>query len=61
MAVASEYARVKASGDGVASISASGGTLQFTFPTYGHFTSDMAIHVRFKPIGSPTATAACWR
>jgi hypothetical protein len=58
VAVASEYARVKASGDGVASISASGGTLQFTFPTYGHFTSDMAIHVRFKPIGVPTATAA---
>ena len=58
VAVASEYARVKASGDGVASISGSGGTLQFTFPTYGHFTSDMAIHVRFKPIGELTATRA---
>jgi len=56
VSVASEYARVKASGDGTASIGPSGGTLQFTFPIYGHFTSDMAVHVRFKAIGSPTAT-----
>src|SRR4051812_4860477 len=40
--VASEYSRVKPYGDGVASIGPSGGTLQFTFPIYGHFTSDMA-------------------
>lgn len=57
VSVASEYARVKASGDGTASIGPSGGTLQFTFPIYGHFTSDMAVHVRFKAIGSATATA----
>ena len=57
VSVASEYARVKASGDGNSSIGLSGGTLQFTFPTFGHFTSDMAIHVRFKPIGSASATA----
>lgn len=57
VAVASEYVRVKASGDGVANISGSGGTLQFTFPTYGHFTSDMALHVRFAPVGDPKAAA----
>ncbi len=56
VSVASEYTRVKASGDATSSINASGGTLQFTFPTYGHFTSDMAIHIRFKPIGSESAT-----
>jgi hypothetical protein len=56
-AIASEYARVKASGDGTASIGPSGGTIQFTFPTYGHFTSDMAVRVRFRPIGSPTAAS----
>ena len=55
VSVASEYSRVKASGDGTASIGPSGGTLQFTFPIYGHFTSDMAVHVRFKAIGSATA------
>jgi hypothetical protein len=58
VAIASEYARVKASGDGTSSLSMSGGTIEFTFPTYGHFTSDMALHLRFRPIGSLTATAA---
>jgi len=56
VAVASEYAHVKAAGDSTAAISLSGGTLQFTFPVYGHFTSDMAIHARFRPVGSATAT-----
>jgi hypothetical protein len=56
VSTASEYTRVKASGDGTASIGPSGGTINFTFPIYGHFTSDMAIHIRFKPIGSLTAT-----
>lgn len=56
VAIASEYARVKASGDGNSSVGTSGGTLEFTFPTYGHFTSDMAVHIRFKGIGSKSAT-----
>ena len=58
VSTASEYAKVKASGGGAGSIGASGGNLVFTLPIFGHFTSDMAIHVRFKPIGSPTATGA---
>jgi hypothetical protein len=58
VSVASEYARVKPSGDGTASIGPSGGTIDFTFPIYGHFTSDMAIHVKFKPLGSQTLQAA---
>lgn len=51
VSVASEYSRVKPSGDCAGSIGASGSILQFTFPIYGHFTSDMAIHIRFPPIG----------
>jgi hypothetical protein len=57
VSVASEYARVKAAGDASNRLSNAGGVVQFTFPIYGHFTSDMALHVRFKPIGSKTATA----
>lgn len=56
VAVASEYTRVKPSGDGTAALAASGGAAVFTFPTYGHFTSDMALHVRFAAAGSATAT-----
>jgi hypothetical protein len=58
VAVASEYTRVKAAGDGAASLGAGGGALQFTFPAYGHFTSDLALHVRFRPLGSAAAAAA---
>lgn len=58
VAIASEYVRVKPSGDGTAALGAAGGTCEFTFPIYGHFTSDLAIRVRFQPVGSPTATAA---
>lgn len=50
--VACEYIRVKPSGDS-AVLSPSGGTAEFTFPIYGHFTSDMVFHVRFKDIGAP--------
>lgn len=50
--IASEYTRIKASGDGTSSIGPAGGTIQFTIPTYGQFTSDMAIHIKFKAIGT---------
>jgi len=49
--VACEYVRVKPSGD-FAALSSSGGTATFTFPIYGHFTSDMVFHVRFQDIGT---------
>lgn len=58
VAVASEYSRVKPTGDGSSGVGSAGGSIQFTFPIYGHFTSDMAIHVRFKEVGSKTATVA---
>lgn len=56
VAIASEYVKVKASGDAISGIGNAGGTLQFTFPSYGHFTSDMALHIRFAAVGSTTAT-----
>jgi hypothetical protein len=49
--IASEYVRVRPSGD-TAGIGASGATLTFTFPIYGHFTSDIALHLRFGAVGS---------
>jgi hypothetical protein len=53
--VACEYVRVKPSGD-AATLSSSGGTAEFTFPIYGHFTSDMVFHVRFKDVGTANPT-----
>lgn len=53
--VACEYIRVKSSGD-ASTLGPSGGTAVFTFPTYGHFTSDMAFHVRFKDVGTARPT-----
>lgn len=49
--VACEYVRVKPSGD-AASLTSSGGTAEFTFPIYGHFTSDMVFHVRLREVGT---------
>ncbi len=57
VATAAEYTKVQPSGDCTGFITDSGGTCDFTFPIYGHFTSDMAVHVRFAPVGSLTATA----
>lgn len=53
--VACEYVRVKPSGD-AATLSTSGGTAEFTFPIYGHFTSDMVFHVRFSDVGTANPT-----
>ncbi|GFR91205.1 major capsid protein [Elysia marginata] len=55
VSVACEYVRVKPSGD-AATLSTSGGTVEFTFPVYGHFTSDMVFHVRFKGVGTTKPT-----
>lgn len=47
---ACEYIKVKASGD-AAVLSATGGTAEFVFPIYGHFTSDIVFHVSFRDVG----------
>ena len=51
VSVASEYVRVGPSGDSAA-LTASGGTVSFSFPTYGHFTSDIVAHVQFDAVGT---------
>lgn len=58
VSVASEYTRVKPSGDGTVALSSAGGTLDFTWPINGHFTSDMVLHIRIRAIGSAEAAAA---
>ncbi|MFA6165825.1 MAG: hypothetical protein WC700_04355 [Gemmatimonadaceae bacterium] len=58
VATASEYSLVKASGDGATALGASGANLQFTFPIFGQFTSDIVLRVRFRAIGSADAAAA---
>lgn len=56
VSVASEYMRVKASGDGTVSLGTAGGSATFTFPIYGHFTSDMVFHVKFSAVGDANGT-----
>jgi hypothetical protein len=58
VSVASEYAKVKASGDGTVALTAAGGTLEFAWPIFGHFTSDMVLHIRVHAIGSADAAAS---
>lgn len=56
VAMASEYIKQMASGDkGASEIGQTGGSCEFTLPTHGHFTSDMALHIKFKGIGDPNA------
>jgi hypothetical protein len=52
VSIASEYIKIKSSGDATVNISKSGGTLNFTCPNYGHFTSDMVIYLKIKAIGN---------
>ena len=49
--VACEYIRVSSSG-GPAVLNSTGGTIKFTLPVHGHFSSDMVFHVRFKELGT---------
>jgi hypothetical protein len=52
VSVGSEYSRVKPYGDGASHLGESGGSVQFRFPIHGHFTNDMALHIRIGPIGT---------
>ena len=53
VSIASEYAKVLPSGTQV--IGRTGPELSFTLPTYGDFTNDMVLHVKFDPIGNKTS------
>lgn len=56
VSVGSEYTRVKATG--ATALGPAGSSLDFAFPAHGHFVSDMAFHVRVRPLGSAAAAAA---
>jgi hypothetical protein len=57
VAVASEYARVLPAA-GLPTALGPGGALTFALPTFGHFTSDLVLHVRFGAVGDAAAAAA---
>lgn len=48
---ASEYVKVRSTGS-FAGLTAAGGSIEFHFPAYGNFTSDMFVHVRIGAVGS---------
>jgi hypothetical protein len=56
VSVGTEYTRVKATG--ATALGPAGSSLDFAFPAHGHFVSDMAFHVRVRPLGSAAAAAA---
>lgn len=56
-AVASEYTKVRPSGDGASALGPGGGGCQFVLPGLGSFTSDLVVHVRVREVGSAGAAA----
>lgn len=52
VAVASEYTKV---GGSAHIIGRTGPELSFTLPSYGDFTNDMVLHLRFNPVGDKNA------
>lgn len=52
VAIASEYVKV---GGASNIIGKSGPELSFTLPSYGDFTNDMVLHIRFNPVGDKNA------
>ena len=61
VSVATEYVRVRPNGDATSFLNAKGGSIRFVFPMYGHFISDMVLHVKISPVGSLTATSPYYR
>jgi hypothetical protein len=55
VAVASEYTRVRPTGDGASHLGAGGGSCHFVLPTQGSFTSDLVVHVRIRLPGGTEA------
>lgn len=51
VAVACEYVRVRPVAGGSVNLDQGGSSLAFTFPIYGHFTSDMVFHVQVIAFG----------
>lgn len=61
VSIATEYTKIRPHGDATSYLNNTGGSISFVFPTYGHFISDMVLHVNISPIGSTTATSPYYR
>lgn len=61
VSVATEYVRVRPYGDATSYLNNTGGSVRFVFPMYGHFISDMVLHVNIAAVGSATATTPFYR
>jgi hypothetical protein len=61
VSVATEYVRVRPYGDATSYLNNTGGSVRFVFPMYGHFISDMVIHVNISPVGNANATTPYYR
>jgi hypothetical protein len=57
VSIASDYVKVSPKGDH-GKLGVSGKTIEFTLPNYGHFTSDIVLHIRFGAIGNKAAYLA---
>lgn len=55
VAVASEYTRVRPTGDGAGHLGPGGGICQFVLPTLGSFTSDLLVHVKVRALAGTAA------
>lgn len=61
VSVATEYVRVRPYGDATSFLNATGGSVRFVFPMYGHFISDMVLNVKIAAVGSANATSPFYR
>ena len=61
VSVATEYTKIRPYGDATSYLNNSGGSIRFVFPMYGHFISDMVLHVSVAAIGTTGATSPYYR
>jgi hypothetical protein len=61
VSVATEYTKIRPYGDATSYLNNTGGSVRFQFPMYGHFISDMVLHVKVGALGSTTATSPFYR
>lgn len=57
VSITSEYSRAQTASEGSYLMDCRGGAT-FTFNIFGHFTSDMAVHVRVRSVGNPNSDTA---
>lgn len=55
VSVVSDYVKTSSCSNSTNKLGQSEGVVEFAIPNFGHFTSDIAVHVRFDPLGNKTA------